>query len=134
MIKRGKEDYLRVIFELDYDKHNPGVKVIEIAEKLEITKASVSEMIKKLSAQGLVKSAPYGKIFLTAKGKKHAESHYDKHDTIRRFFKKIFNYEENKAYAEAHELEHAFSQETIEILKQFVEGRKEIKIIPTYIR
>lgn len=131
-MKRGKEDYLRVIYELE---EKEGIKSIEIAKELKISKPSVSEMLRKLSSKKLIKLKPYSKVFLTAKGKKEAEKIYDKHHLIKNFMKKFFRYEDEKARKEAHSLEHAFSEETIEILKESLYGQaaKEIKILPNYI-
>jgi len=130
-MKRGKEDYLRVIYELE---EKEGVRSINIAEELKISKASVSEMLRKLACKKLIKLKPYSKIFLTTKGKKEAEKIYDKHHLIKNFMKKFFRYEDEKARKEAHELEHAFSEKTIEILKESLYGQTtEIKVLPNYI-
>lgn len=107
-----KEDYLRVIYELL--KENPdkekGVKSIDISKILKISKASVSEMIKKLAKENLIITKPYSNISLTAKGRKIAEKITDKHEIIEKFIDKLNH---KNSHEEAHKLEHVFSDELI---------------------
>ena len=129
--KRGRDDYIRIIYELD-SEDGKGVKPIDIAKSLGIRKASVTEMVNKLANEKLVKTKPYANIFLTQKGKKTAESLSDRHKIIKEFLIKLLKFNDVKAYDEAHKLEHAFSDDTIEILKRMVEG-KQIGTSPGYI-
>ena len=128
--KRGKEDYLRTIYELS-ENENIGVKSVDIASALDISKASVSEMLKKLASQKLIKMQPYSKIFLTKTGKKQAENIFDKNYTISRFLKKFLEHDEFLAEKEAHKLEHVFSQESLEKLNKIMFGKKDNKEIST---
>lgn len=129
--KRGREDYLRAMWEL-FDEIK-GVKSVDIARKLGISKASVSEMLRKLAKDGLVKIEPYSKIYLTAKGKSIAKDLFDNHIIIKDFLKKYFRYEDDKAVEEAHKLEHAFSEESVLLLNEIVQGRKKLDVIPEYV-
>lgn len=115
---RGKEDYLRMIYELCEEKE--GVRSIDIASQLEISKASVSEMLRKLASENLVKIQPYSKIFLTQKGKKEAEKISDKHFIIKKFMEKFLEHDEEKAIEEAHKLEHALSEESVKIISKII--------------
>lgn len=124
--KRGREDYLRTIYELS-ENEDTGVKSVDIASSLKISKASVSEMLRKLSSKKLVKMQPYSKIFLTSKGKKQAENIFDKNYTISRFLKKFLEHDEFLAEKEAHQLEHVFSEESLEKLNKIMFGKKENK-------
>jgi len=129
--KRGEEDYLRVMWEL-FDE-TTGIKSVDIARKLGVSKASVSEMARKLSEKGLLKIEPYSKILLTSKGKTAAKNLFESHLIIKDFLRKYFKYEESKAVEEAHKLEHAFSEESILLLNEILHGRKKIEAIPGYI-
>ena len=134
--KSSKEDYLRTIYEL-YEDENVGVKSIDIAKELKISKASVSEMLRKLASEKLIKMQPYSKIFLTARGKKQAENIFDKNYTISSFLKKFLAHDELLAEKEAHELEHVFSKESLEKLNQIMFGKTDKEIakteIPSYV-
>lgn len=128
--KRGKEDYIHIVYELD-GENGEGVRSIDISRRLGVSKASVSEMLRKLAKEGLVKIKPYSNIFLTQKGKKIAEISFDKHQIVKEFLKKMLNYDDNKAYKEAHNLKNAFSEESIKILEKFITG-KSINELPSY--
>lgn len=130
--KEGKENYLRAIYELYDDKE--GVRSMEISRKLNISKASVSEMLRKLAEENLIKIKPYSKILLTKKGEKIAGKLFDKHYTIKTFIKKYLNFDDRKAREEAHKLEHSFSEESIAILNRLIEESKnELKPHPSYV-
>lgn len=127
--KRGMQDYLRTIYELEEN----GVKSIEIAKKLKISKASVSEMLRKLKKEDLISIKPYSKILLTKKGKQQAEKYFDKYYTIKRFVKRFLNHNDEKATEEAHKLEHAFSEDSIIILNKILDENKENLFLPNYV-
>lgn len=61
--------YLIVLNDLDGEC---GVRCIDIAEKLKLTKPSVHRMIEALSARGLVDKAKYGTVFMTEEGRRLA--------------------------------------------------------------
>src|SRR3989338_7264073 len=134
----SKEDYLRVIHELYEDckyrnseNNEKGINAVDVAKRLKISKASVSEMLRKLAKQNLVKIKPYSKISLTPKGKREAEKIHSKHESIKNFIKMI-GHEDKAASNEADKLEHAFSYESLEKLKDFLEKPVK-KALPSYI-
>jgi len=129
--KRGKEDYLRAIHQISLEERK--IRSKDIAGKLGISKPSVSEMLRKLHKEGLVKIKPYSKIFLTKKGKLEAEKNYFRYETIKDFLIKFLNSEKNSAEKDAHNLEHAFSQETIERMRELLQGKKINEKLPCYI-
>lgn len=132
-MERAKEDYLRTIYELEEQK-NLGVKSVDIAKKLRISKASVSEMLRKLAKEKLVKIKPYSKIYLTSHGKKKAGELFDKYYSIKTFVKKFFKYEHEKAREEACKLEHAFSQDSIKIINKLIEEETDkLTALPNYV-
>lgn len=132
MVKKGlsssEEDYLRVIYYLD---ENQGIKARDIARELGISKASVSEMLRKLAKKKLVNLKPYSKIFLTEKGEDIAGEIFKKHRVSKILVKSLLNCEENEAKEHAHNLEHAFSLKTIEKLEEAIEGKQ--KYFPSYV-
>jgi len=134
--KRGaKEHYLRTIFKFDDGK---GVKSVTLARELKISKPSVHEMLRKLTSEKLVKTNPYSKVFLTAKGKNLAEKHFDRHFTIKRFMKHIIKHPEHIAEEESRKISHALSNETIDILNKLMEEKTKsseniLKPTPPYI-
>ena len=71
MINRTKEDYLRTIYHLSEEHQKNEVSSVHLCKCLKVSKSSVSEMLRKLIRDHLVKDFFYGKIKLTAKGKKN---------------------------------------------------------------
>ena len=112
------EDYLEAIWNLQNKKGY--VKAKDIAERLEVSRPSVSEMIKKLSENSYILYERYGGIVLTAKGKKLAQEIKKRHTLLVEFLK-IVGVDEQNAQQDACKLEHDVSPETITCLLEFVE-------------
>ena len=125
MINKTKEDYLRAIYHLQEEQDNTvGVSSVDIHKYLHISKSSVSEMIRKLTADKLINSELYGKITLTKKGFSHAKDITRKHRIIEVFLTEILKIKLEKVHEEAHRLEHAFSDESIESICKMIKNTK----------
>ncbi|HJN56831.1 MAG TPA: metal-dependent transcriptional regulator [Candidatus Woesearchaeota archaeon] len=125
MIKKTTEDYLRAIYHIQ--EENPGkkgVSSIGISDYLKISKSSVSEMLRKLMKKGLIQHTAYGKIRLTAKGKKESITLTQKHRIIEIFLSETLNLNQKLIHEEAHKLEHAFSNESIIKIKSLLKNPK----------
>lgn len=126
MQEKSKGDYLRTMFSLyeKLDSKKGGIVSVDIAKELKITRPSVSGMLKKMAQKGYIKFEPYSKIFFTRKGFKEAQRVMHNHRVIEVFLKEILNYDLSKAHEEAHKLEHAFSEESIKRLDNFLNHPK----------
>lgn len=122
MNSASKEDYLRTVYYLHekLDCKEKGVRSVDIAKNLNITRPSVSAMLKKLAKSSHIKYKPYSNIFFTGKGLKEAKRVMRNHRVIEVFLKKILKYDLSKVHEEAHRLEHAFSEESIKRLDEFL--------------
>ncbi|MBU1005385.1 MAG: metal-dependent transcriptional regulator, partial [Nanoarchaeota archaeon] len=80
----SKEDYLRAIYHLQKEQ-NRAIKSIEISKYLNLSKASVNEMIKKLAKEELIEYKLYSSINLTKKGIEEAEKIVYKHKILESF-------------------------------------------------
>jgi len=122
MKQKSKEDYLRTMYGLyeKSDSKEDGITSVNIAKELKITRPSVSGMLKKLAENSYIKFTPYSKIFFTSKGLKEAQRVMHNHRVIEVFLKKILKYDLSKVHEEAHRLEHAFSEESIDRLDKFL--------------
>ena len=130
----SREDYLRIIYELHDDIEEKGIRNTDIANQLGISKASVSEMLRKLASDNLIKIQPYSKIKLTRKGEKIAGKLFDRHFTIKSFLKKYFKHNDDKAREEAHKLEHALSEDSVKVMNNMMEElQEELKASPSYV-
>lgn len=102
------EEYCECIFELEEDN----VELIQarIAERLGVSRASVSEMIKRMEAEGLVNlSGP--RIALTAEGQKLAEGIVRKHRLAECFLIDVLGLSWSTAHHEACKWEHVITDE-----------------------
>lgn len=112
-----REDYIRAIYLLG---HASSVGVTQIAEKLELSKSTVSERMKDLVQDGLITTSPYTAVELTAAGLKIAEILTYKHRIIEVFLHETLDVPKSKVHAEAERLEHACSDDVIKRLAKFL--------------
>jgi|TARA_B100001971_G_C18197088_1_gene542161 DtxR family Mn-dependent transcriptional regulator len=120
MPKTTKEDYLRAIYHFLEEENKTEVKSVDISDYLNLSKATVSEMLKKLMKEGLIQSAHYGKIKLTKKGLVESKDITKKHRIIEVFLSTTLNINPKLIHDEAHRLEHAFSNESINSIAKLI--------------
>lgn len=104
------EDYLEMISVLGGNR----VRSVDIATKMNVSKASVNRAVNILIEKGLVSKALYGEISLTEKGKMTSENVLKKHLVIRKFLIEILGVDETLANDEACGIEHNISDETLD--------------------
>ena len=99
------EEYCECIFELEEDD----VEVIQarIAERLQISRPAVSEMIRRLEAEGLVTNADT--IELTGAGQELAQQVVRRHRLAERFLTDVLQLSWAEAHHEAGKWEHVMS-------------------------
>ena len=122
MFTANKEDYLRGLYILEEEKGQ--IKSIDLAHYLNVSKPSVSEMVKELNSEGLVSYKRYSKLKFTSKGRKIAKKLTSKHRLIELFLKNILKIKSKNVHEEAHRLEHAFSEESMEKLRKLLGNPK----------
>lgn len=103
------ENYLKNIYKLQ--SKSGRVATSALAERLGISDPSVSDMIRKLSEQGLVRYEPYKGVELTEKGRRVALKIVRRHRLWELFLVEILNYSWDKIDAEAERLEHIASDD-----------------------
>jgi DtxR family Mn-dependent transcriptional regulator len=116
-ISAVREDYLRAIFLLGDD-----ATVTNIADKLQLSKSTVSERLKDLAADSLVIAPPYSKVTLTKAGTKLAEILTYKHRIIEVFLYETLGMPKDSLHEEAERLEHALSDEVAKKLGDFLKS------------
>jgi DtxR family Mn-dependent transcriptional regulator len=102
------EEYCECIFEL----HEDDLDVIQarIAERLQVSRASVSQMIEKMSKAGLV-IAESSRITLTVEGQNLAQQVVRRHRLAERFLTDILGLSWADAHQEAGKWEHVISDD-----------------------
>jgi DtxR family Mn-dependent transcriptional regulator len=123
MLSYTEENYLKIIFALSYPNYLE-ITTNDIAKKLEINPASVSDMLKKLNQKKLIDYAKYQGVRLTNEGKKIAVEIVRKHRLWETFLVDKLNFSWDEVHEVAEQLEHIQSNLLIERLYQFLDFPK----------
>ena len=110
MATANREDYLINILRLTEGRGM--TKTTELATFMDVSPASVSEMVKVLSAEGYVVYEKYKGMSLTEEGLVYARQLRKKHHVMERFLTDYLNLDHETAHAEACKMEHAISDES----------------------
>ncbi|MFM2387157.1 MAG: hypothetical protein RL660_1914 [Bacteroidota bacterium] len=115
-----EENYLKCIYALcDYTVQQE-CSTTAIAQHLNIRKATVSSMLRKLSEKALVDFAPYGKAKLTTTGEKHALLVIRKHRLWEVFLVDKLGFAWSEVHHVAEQLEHIQSTQLIDSLDTYL--------------
>jgi DtxR family Mn-dependent transcriptional regulator len=109
MISQAVEDYLKTIYELQCAEGQVGTSLL--AERLGVTPASVTGMIKKLAEMKLVAYEPYQGVKLTKAGQKIALEMIRHHRLVERFLAEALGVPWDRVHEEAHRIEHVLSED-----------------------
>ena len=123
MITSGLEDYLELIH--DTISQNKEIKAIDIANKFNISRPSVSEALIRLADMDLIIYEGRKGIKITSKGIEEAKKIANKHKILSDFFTKILQINESLASKNACKIEHVIDDEVIEKIKEYTEGHIE---------
>jgi DtxR family transcriptional regulator, Mn-dependent transcriptional regulator len=113
------EDYLTAIYHLCQEGGVARVK--GIAERLQITNASVVGVLKNLKRRDLVQQEPYGYIRLTGQGEEIATSIIHRHDILAHFLESVLHLDSESAARDACRIEHAVSPEAVRRIRALAE-------------
>jgi DtxR family Mn-dependent transcriptional regulator len=105
---RAQEDYLKSLYLLGGGERP--VPTGELAQRLGISSPSVSEMVTRLSAQGLVEHDRYKGQQLTREGRKVALELVRHHRLLEMFLVRVLGYSWDEVHDEAERLEHVISE------------------------
>jgi DtxR family Mn-dependent transcriptional regulator len=108
------EDYAKTIYALSQQRPGP-VSNGEVAERLGVTPATATSMLKKLGDLGLVDYLPYKGVSLTPAGERVALEVIRHHRLIEAYLSEALGMSTDQVHAEAEVLEHYISEE-LEIL------------------
>ena len=114
----NREDYLKLILELGGDKDKINNK--QIVSGLNVSAASVSEMISKLVKEHLVEHSPYQGVQLTETGLQKAGDLVRKHRLWEVLLVEHLNYSWKDVNEEAEVLEHVTSETLADRLSDFL--------------
>jgi DtxR family Mn-dependent transcriptional regulator len=118
MTTGNREDYLINILRLTEGEGT--TKTTELASFMGVAPASVSEMLKILSNEGLVEYEKYKGVKLTESGLNYARHIRKKHHIMERFLMDVLNVDGQTAHNEACKMEHVLSDESAVKICQMV--------------
>jgi DtxR family Mn-dependent transcriptional regulator len=105
---RAQQDYLKALYQLHGDERP--VPTRDLAQRLGISSPSVSEMVTRLTAQGLVEHDRYRGQQLTREGRKVALELVRHHRLLEMFLVQVLGYSWDEVHDEAERLEHVISE------------------------
>lgn len=110
------EAYLEIVYMMAAE----GQPVIgaRLAESLHVSRPTVTATLKRMVREGLVKTNAHKEIQLTRKGQAIAEHLQRRHRVVERWLTDVLGLDWAKSDAEAHQLEHAMSDEVAERLNK----------------
>lgn len=114
----SSEDHLERIHELIEEKGF--ARVSDLAERLGVARASVTNMIQRLAERGLVNYERYRGFTLTDEGEAVAQSIKERHQVLTEFFL-LLGLEPRLVHAEVEEIEHHLKPATLAALKRLCE-------------
>lgn len=115
------EDYVELI--ADLIDAGGRARSIDLARRMGVAQATVTKMVRRLQAHGLVQTEPYRAIFLTDAGRRMAEHSRSRHATVVRFLRAIGVSDEN-ALRDAEGIEHHVSDETLAAMRRIAAARE----------
>lgn len=110
------EDYAKAIYSLTHRGGKASASTSELAHRLGLTPGSVSTMLKRMDASGVVEHIPYQGVRLTPDGERLALGVLRRHRLLEQFLHQTLDipWEDVDRFAER--LEHAVSDELVEVI------------------
>lgn len=118
MISKSLEEYLKNIYVLK--KQTGNVRVTDIANKMNCSKASVNKAINNLKAHNLLDYEAYGTIELTKEGENLAKKILEAYDIVYVFLKDVLDMNSEDAKSEAEKIKATINDDTINKLAKYV--------------
>lgn len=114
-LSMASEDYLESIYRimLEQDAFATGIRSVDVAEQLEVSKASVNKAITTLKEHGMVEQSRYGRVTLTEEGLEYGKDVWHRHRTLRLFLTEELGVDAETADDEACLMEHDLSADTM---------------------
>ncbi len=107
------QDYAKAIWSLGQRSHEP-VSTSALAERIAVSPASASAMVKRLESLGLATREPYHGVELTPAGERVALEVVRHHRLLELYLAQALGMPWDRVHAEAEVLEHAISEEVSE--------------------
>ena len=120
-IHKSAEDYLEAMLMLKEERGY--VRSVDVAERLGVTKPSVSYAVKRLREAGYLSLDPAGMIVLQPSGLEIAERMYERHKLLTELFMNL-GVSPETAREDACKIEHDLSVETFDAIRRHVDEHR----------
>ncbi|MBQ0051215.1 MAG: metal-dependent transcriptional regulator [Treponema sp.] len=114
------EDYLEAILRLQIE--NGFVRSVDVANKLAVSRPSVSRAMSLLEKDGYIEFGIGNMIVLTAKGREKAEDVYGRHQLLTKFLQKITGLPEDQCEENACRVEHQVDADVVSGIAKWMEN------------
>ena len=111
------EDYLEII--CNYDNSDKRIRAIDISKELNVSRASVTEALKKLATKKFITYGRYDNIALTDEGREIAQQVVSKHRVLQMFFESI-GLDKLEASENACKVEHVITQKAFDKISELI--------------
>lgn len=118
MISKALEEYIKTMHVLQVQKGE--IRVTDIAEKMNCSKASVTKSLNLLKEKGLVEYEAYGKITLSKEAEEIAQKKLEAYDIVYLFFNQMLEMPEDEARQEAEKVKSVISDDTLNRLVKYL--------------
>lgn len=113
------EDYVEAVASICEQKGR--CRVADLAREFDVSHVTVTRTISRLQRDGYVVTEPYRPIQLTAKGRRLAKKSRERHEIVHHFLLAI-GVSEEIARQDSEGIEHHVSNETLKVMKQFIDS------------
>jgi DtxR family Mn-dependent transcriptional regulator len=120
MLSFTEENYLKALYKITVESGYGASGTNELADALDVKPASANDMLKKLKAKKLVDYEKYGKISLTASGRRNAIAVLRNHRLWETFLYEKLGFSWDEVHEVAEQLEHTHSTKLIDRLDEFL--------------
>ena len=114
------EDYVEAVFEKIEEKGE--CRVQDLAIHFDVSHVTVSRTVGRLQKDGLLVTAPYKPISLTASGRKLAERVIKRHELVLEFLLAL-GVDRKTAEIDSEGIEHHVSEKTLAAMKKFLRNQ-----------
>jgi DtxR family manganese transport transcriptional regulator len=113
------EDYVEAI--ADIVAQAGQCRIVHLAKRFGVAHVTAIRIIRRLENEGLVTTAPYQPIELTAKGRRLAKACRQRHELVQAFLTHL-GVSPSVAMIDAEGIEHHLSPETLTAMRRFLDG------------
>jgi DtxR family Mn-dependent transcriptional regulator len=123
VLSRSREDYLKALYQLG--RTEPEISTSRLAAQLKVAAPSVTNMLRRLAAEHLVRHASRKGARLTARGQREALRIVRRHRILETFLVRVLGLDWSLVHEDAEVLEHHVSDRVLDAIDRLMRHPKE---------